>query len=236
MEKAYLRSIWQKVRNDPFHSRIDFYRNICYIELTICWIYILKVGTIIQTESRQKTEISAFSNEKPELIPISKEMIHNGAKMMAKAFFNYPLYQYFFPNEKSRLRRCYHYFFALINYGRLFGHAVATSYDCEGLGIWMPSESARFTTWNVIKSGIPLRFALAGFRFLFRLNKSEPYQYRIYKKNAPIPNNYLMLLAVHPDHQGQGYAGKILSHIIKATEEEQKPLYLETYLPRNVHI
>lgn len=163
-------------------------------------------------------------------------MVKIAAKMMAKAFYNYPMYQYFFPNEKSRLRRCYHYFYALINYGRLFGHAVATSPRCEGVGIWMPSESARFTTWNVIKSGIPLRFALSGFKFLFRLNKSEPFQYGIYKKHAPRPNNYLMLLAVDPDCQGKGYAGQILRHIINSTEEEQKPLYLETYVLKNVQI
>jgi hypothetical protein len=158
------------------------------------------------------------------------------AQMMATAFNDYPMIKYLFPNPKTRLQRSSIYFHALLNYGRRYGKIYLTSINYEGVCVVLPSKMAHFPTWPVIRSGIASKFGILGPGFLSRLSKQENCQYNIYKKHTAFPHNYLILITINPQSQGQGFAGQLLRLINQDHDENHMPCYLETYTPKNVEI
>ena len=47
---------------------------------------------------------------------------------------------------------------------------------------------------------------------------------------APMEHWYLVALAVNPEHQGKGYASKLLKERLPAIDKQGLPCYLETML------
>jgi len=51
---------------------------------------------------------------------------------------------------------------------------------------------------------------------------------------APVKHWYLAVLAVDPQHQGKGYASKLLNEMLSYIDEEGLPCYLETEGEKNI--
>ena len=60
-------------------------------------------------------------------------MVKKAAESLTLAFIDYPMIKYLFPNEKTRFRKNYWYFRGIINYGRMFGNAYATSENADAI-------------------------------------------------------------------------------------------------------
>jgi hypothetical protein len=194
------------------------------------------MSSIPRAKPSQNLFPSDLRRDNINLIPLTKKMVKKAARSLSLAFFNYPMIEYLFPNEKSRLKRSYHYFKGIINYGRLFGDTYAISQEVEGIIILLSSTMAHYPNKETLQSGIPFQFALSGLKFLLRTRIHEPHQYNIYKKNTNFPHNYFMLLGVHPEKQGSGYAKALINKLVDICDKESLPCYLETYLEKNVEI
>jgi len=61
--------------------------------------------------------------------------------------------------------------------------------------------------------------------------------FSIWAKHDPNkPHRHLSAIGVLPERQGQGIGSSLLSHFCEYVDEHKQPAYLETDVPRNVHL
>jgi len=176
--------------------------------------------------------VAEFNN----LVRLTKAQVKPAAEMMARAFQDYPLMAYFFPDAAERMEKSAYDFESLIRYGLLYGEVYATSPSLEGAAVWLPSEKIHRTLWRRIRSG--------GLSILFKSGKSAASRQRsfvdyvvsIHKRCAPLAYRYLQLIGVDPVHQGKGYSSTLLRAMFARLDKEHMPSFLETHAEKNVAI
>ena len=89
------------------------------------------------------------------LIRIGKSDAKPAVEALVKAFRNYPLLQYYYPNEIKREKISYYFVSYAVFTGISQGEVYATSPDMEGVAIWIPSTNYPITFWKLIHS-VPL--------------------------------------------------------------------------------
>ena len=58
----------------------------------------------------------------------------------------------------------------------------------------------------------------------------------MHKKVAPFRHWYLEALGIAPEHQGKGYASRLIRGMLSRVDEEKLPCFLDTMDPKNVRI
>lgn len=170
------------------------------------------------------------------LIKLNKSHIKPAAEVLVTAFRNYPLLQYFFPDEQDRAKVASYFFQVVLNYGIHYCEVYATSPGMEGIAIWVPSDKLPMTFWRVLRS-VPLSVILGFVRNgAGRMKRSSDYMDTRHKRLAPDKHWYLQVIGVSPQFQGQGYSGKLIRPMLARIEREYIPCYLETLDERNVKI
>lgn len=171
-----------------------------------------------------------------DLIKLNKPQIKPAAEVLVKAFRNYPLLRYFFPDEREREEVASYFFQVILNYGIHHCEVCATSPGMEGIAIWVPSDKISMTFWRVIRS-VPLSVILGFVRKgAGRMKRSSDYMDARHERLAPEKHWYLQVIGVDPQFQGKGYAGRLIRPMLRRIDREEFPCYLETLDERNVKI
>ncbi|MEX2681833.1 MAG: GNAT family N-acetyltransferase [Candidatus Sigynarchaeota archaeon] len=158
-------------------------------------------------------------------------------RTFSDAFYDYPLHKYIVPDDDIRKKLLPKIFKVTAVYGYKFGNMVITSENCEGVMLYAPSNEHGPTITQLLKCGaLSLVFTRWNVTWLWRFNKVSRIIDKIRKKNAPVPHIYVAYLAVHPAHQGKGYARRLLVPLLKKAGEDHVPCYLETFEAKNVEI
>jgi len=169
------------------------------------------------------------------LIRLKKADIKTAARVLARAFHDYPLSAYFFPDESERRRKQPAMFRTLIRRGLKYGEVYATSLKLEGVAVWFPYNSRRHNTWwsNIMSGRFAIQFIL-GMETLKRQKAFGEYAAAVRKRIAPFPHWYLQLLGVDPEYQGQGFSSRLLKPMFSRMDKEGLPCFLETQSEKNV--
>ena len=167
--------------------------------------------------------------------PLTSDHVDEATAVYSAAFFNDPMFVRMFPNKLKRLNSLKIFFSASVKYAIGREECYGISSPMEGVSIWNPSGMHSFSIWAFLTSGfLKLVFTsliITSIRYMRIFLETE----RIHQKYAPQKSNYyLHLLAVHPESQGKGLAGKLLRPILKKIDQMQVGVYLETSNPRNV--
>jgi len=166
------------------------------------------------------------------LVRLTKKQIKPAAEMMARAFQDYPLSAFFFPDASERMKKQPVTFQSLLRYGVQYGEVYATSPDLEGAAVWLPHDKAQRTLWRNIRIG--------NFSVLFRRGGNpghmsfHEYSTSVRERRVPFPHLYLQLLGVDPAQQGKGYSSLLLRAMFARTDKEGIPCFLETQVEKNV--
>ena len=67
-----------------------------------------------------------------------------------------------------------------------------------------------------------------------RFNEFDRFTLETHKRLMKDNHQYIILLGVDPDKQGQGYGKKLMLPVLKLAEEKGQDCYLETHGERNV--
>ena len=59
---------------------------------------------------------------------------------------------------------------------------------------------------------------------------------KIKTRHPKVPFYYLLFIGVLPEHQNNGIGSKLLAELVEDSESRKLPMYLETYLPKNVDL
>ena len=155
------------------------------------------------------------------------------ATLCARAFFDDPLDGYYFPDERNRTSRqtlIYTYFLK-----KNLSNVNVTSPALEGLAVWEKpyTHVGDFNPRDLLMS-LPL--FKAGFAAIRKMVQFQSAVVRLQMQLIQDPFWYLKLVAIAPEFQGQGFAGRLLRPSLAAAEERGEPVFLETHNPRNIPI
>ena len=151
----------------------------------------------------------------------------------AEAFYNYPLFRGYFPEEKRWRRVMVPYFEFWITAALRYGLAYTTP-DLAGVSLWLPPGKAHVTFWEYIAVGGARQIALMGMKPFLTQMKYDSYAEKIHGELVPEPHWYLWGLAVHPGFQNQGAGSRLMQPILEQADLHNLPCYLETHVEQNI--
>ena len=106
----------------------------------------------------------------------------------------------------------------------------------EGIAIWLPSDNYPMSFLKLLRSvPMPVFFGL-GWESGQRMKSFGDYIDGVHKRLTPYKHWFLQTIAVDPQFQGKGYAGKLLRPMLARMDEECLPCYLETIDEENVSL
>lgn len=154
---------------------------------------------------------------------------------LAAAFYDDPLTEFLLPVEKSRDRRL------------SVGLEFLLGSSSQILQIGTDDDKCSAVIGAVPPGHYPLPFVKSMllisklvFTALF-LGMSPSLIYRwlrifaAFEKTHPSESHwYVLVLGVHPNHQGKGLGGKLLSKVLQSADADGVPVYLESSNPKNL--
>ena len=168
------------------------------------------------------------------LIRINKDSAESAVKVLSRAFENYPLLQYYFPNNLNREKMSSNFLALVVYSGIRYGEVYATSSNLEGIAIWIPSNNYPVTFWKMLRS-VPLSkiFGLGRYGGS-KMKVFNDYIDRVHQRQAPFKHWFLQAIGVATRFQRKGYASKLLRSMLSKIDKEHLPCYLETIDEKNV--
>ena len=159
-----------------------------------------------------------------EPVRLTESQIEPAAATLARAFQDYPVFTYVFPDACERRNELPLLLQSFVHYGALNGEVYATSPNLEGVAVWMPPDHTS------VSSPVPgiSQDALDRMAYWGRQAGS------IRKRHVPSAHWFLMIIGVVPEFQGRGHAGILLAPMLARIEEQHLPCYLDTELEKNV--
>ncbi|MEJ6950499.1 GNAT family N-acetyltransferase [Natronospora cellulosivora (SeqCode)] len=162
-----------------------------------------------------------------ELYKLEKKDIAHSAELMSRAFYDYPLFKYILGNKhnEENMNKVLKF---LIKYGVLYGQVYANSADIEGIILFSDYRDYKFTFYRTLRAG-GLSLSKLGADVGKRFSEYESFTENIHKKHVKKDHQYIILLGVDPDKQGQGYGKKLLNPILEMAANKEQATYLETH-------
>ncbi len=167
---------------------------------------------------------------------LNKDQIKQAAGVLARAFYEDPLWVYFLPNETERPQKLFRMLRMLMNHSVLYSEVHATSPDLEGVSVWLPSAKVTMSPWRMLRSGaLPVMLKMSR-KEIGRSMRYTEYAEAVHEKRAPADHWYLQFIGVDPAFQGRGYAGGLLRPMLARMDAEGASCFLETQNRENVPI
>jgi GNAT superfamily N-acetyltransferase len=149
-------------------------------------------------------------------------------EMLARAFYDDPVFRWLFPDDAKRLVQSKRYFEGrariLLRQGECYtvdGSEAAAMWARPGEWHDPPIDVLRQFVHLVPALGRRIPRSLAGLRV-------------IEERHPRAPHWYLSVLGTEPDRQGQGLGSAVMQPVLEECDRLEIPAYLETGTERNV--
>ena len=153
---------------------------------------------------------------------------------LVAAFYHDPLIEFLLPDEESRTKPLSLGIEFLLGLSSSTWSSGTANRACAGtIGAASPGEHPPpfphlmlMLTKLILKSlsSTPFRVMEQWLRIFHKVDKMHPLE----------PHWYILVLGVHPDHQGQGLGGKLLRPVLQRADDERLAAYLESSNPKNL--
>ncbi len=170
------------------------------------------------------------------LVRLQKSQIKPAAEVLARAFYDDPIFVHFIPDASERKNKLPYLIRFLTRYGISHGEVYAISSNMEGVAVWIPSEKAARTQWRMMVNGGLSLYLKLGRKIVSRRRPVIDFISLIHRLHAPFRHWYLELIGIDPELQGKGYAGILLKAMLARLDRENVPCFLETQNGNNVPI
>lgn len=191
---------------------------------------------IIDNSGARRSYKSKMDNQNGELLRLTPKERDAGAAVLGRAFAEYELFRYYFPDERERSAAAGTYALVSLAVCLKYGEVYASSEKLEGVAAWLPPGKSPFGARQVIRS-VPLstlyRFGRQGANRLWAYGR---YVDKLHRKLVPYPHWYLEIIGVDPAYQGQGFSSRLVRPVLERIDRERMPCYLETNAVKNVAI
>lgn len=170
-------------------------------------------------------------------VPGKNELRH-AARVLARAFRDYPMYVATLPDAKRRSRHLHILFESMVRYCHKHAGLYAASECLEGVMLCLPPAHPEISAFKMLVCGalkIPVRL---GLKFVKRQESVDKVMRQMRARHAPARHTYLLAIGVDPASQGQGVGGRLIRQLCSALSAEnlEEGIYLETARAENVQI
>ena len=148
---------------------------------------------------------------------------------LAQAFYDDPVFRWFWPYEHRRYERITRFFRTLALEGSTlpFGHVYTTDAVAGG-ALWLPPGEAHSSTGDTLRMLPELRRVtgrsfIRAMRGLSLMDASHPHE----------DHWYLWFVGVRPEWRGAGLGSALMQPILDRADAEGMPAYLEATSPLN---
>ncbi len=170
------------------------------------------------------------------LIPLPESSFKRAVDILTRAFWDYELQVYMFPDESKRRKFQPLFIEYALNHGRLYGDVLTTSPNVEGIAVWTHSDSEGHGLLSAFRGGGFKMLVRFGIKQIKKMLRFKEFADSLREKYAPKPHMHVTSIAVDPEKQGQGYCSKTLRPVFEYLDKIRLPCYLETQNERNVSI
>lgn len=169
-----------------------------------------------------------------DTIRLDPKQKKKAAKVFASAFYNYPMFTFYFPDQKKRDLYFEWYMGKVINCALRYGEVYVTPDLSGAVNLLLPDHTT-ISTWEYIRSGFLLSPIIFGIRRYSHVMECEEYVTMIHEKiMKEKPHYYIWGLVVDPAQQRKGIGASLMKPILERADLEKKPIYLETHDEKNV--
>ena len=169
-----------------------------------------------------------------EITRLNPALKKQSAQVTARAFFDYPMMQFYFPDVKRRERYLAWYMGKIQNCGLRFGDVYAAP-DLAGTACFLPPDHTRLSFMDYMRNGFLLAPVVWGLRDYARVMECEEAVEKVHEEILQDrPHYYLWWLAVDPPRQNQGIGTALMEPGFAKADAEKLPVYLETHAEKNV--
>ena len=152
-------------------------------------------------------------------------------RLCARACRATPHIEQFFPDPKRRESDAAALYAMRIRCGLLYGEVRVSAPAVEGVAMWLPAARASMTMWRQIRSGGVRLYRTVGRDAITRMTHVARHNDALRCRSVAGDHWFLSVLAVDPDHQGQGHATRLLRPTLARLDERGLAGYLELTEP-----
>jgi ribosomal protein S18 acetylase RimI-like enzyme len=156
--------------------------------------------------------------------------------VLARAFYNDPLWCFMLPNPTERAALVRHAFRATLPSLLGNGQTYGIGKPLAGIAVWSEPQAQRPYLAGLLN---PFIFTLAFSPLVLAFRRALPVFIKfeeMRQQYAPEPHYYLNTIGVVPEAQGRGYASKLIKPFLARAASEGVPAYTETATPENVSL
>ena len=153
---------------------------------------------------------------------------------LVEAFYHDPLTEFLLPEEGFRAKRLSRGIEFLLGLSPNTWTVAAEGRPCAGvIGAASPQEYPPSVFYLMLMlarlilkslSFTPVRVMDEWLSIFRKFDEMHPSQ----------PHWYILILGIHPDHQGKGLGGDLLKNVLQRADNERVPVYLESSNPKNL--
>ena len=179
-----------------------------------------------------QTEQPAETRERldVEVRKVTAEDVPRLTAVLARAFDDDPIANWFAAQDQRRARRIYDFMHVGLKKMTLPYGECYTTPDLQGGALWTPPGKWKLGMLQQLLL-IPSIVKCTTWR---RLPKVMSGLTAIEKKHPSAPHYYLMVLGTEPALQGRGIGGQLMAPILERCDRERMPPYLESSKEQNV--
>ncbi|MHC1773749.1 MAG: GNAT family N-acetyltransferase [Flexilinea sp.] len=169
-----------------------------------------------------------------EIIKLDPRQKKRASEVVSAAFFDYPMFTFYFPDPKKRAWILPWYLENVLNCALRYGDVYTTA-EISGVIFTLPPGHTKISQSEYIQNGFLLTPLLLGFRDYVRSQECEKFVADTHEKIMDDrPHYYLWGLTVDPGQKRKGIGTALLRPVIEKADVEKKPIYLETHDEKNV--
>lgn len=169
-----------------------------------------------------------------EIIQLDPRQLKQAARVVAAAFYHYPMFTFYFPDPARRTRYLAWYLRNVLNCAQRYGE-IHTTPELSGVIFTLPPGHTKISLWEYIQNGFLLSPFLLGFKNYVRSMECENFVGDTQEELlGDRPHFYLWGLTVDPAHKGEGIGTALLQPALAKADAVKMPFYLETHDEKNV--
>ena len=174
-------------------------------------------------------------NNLENLFRLDKTNIQLAGKVAARAYFEADDFTYSFIDSSKQMNFLIKLMNLTFRISLKYGAVYAPTKNIEGIAAWLPHDKINLSNWHYIRNGALSVVIGAGKEGRKHLMRYSSLANKKHKEHANFPHVYLYNLAIDPNHQGKGYASRLLKPMLAKLDENNLPCYLETH-ERNISL
>jgi ribosomal protein S18 acetylase RimI-like enzyme len=198
-----------------------------------CIIYLLssrKFNYVCNTSDGKKN----VKDNCMEIIKLDPQHKKKAAEVVAAAFYDYPMFTFYFPDPERRSRYLPWYLGNVLNCALHYGE-VYTNPEITGVIFTLPPGHTKISQWEYIQNGFLLTPFMLGRQNYQNSSMCEDFVANTHEKLMNNrPHIYLWGLAIHPDQKRKGIGSALLQPVVAQADARKLPVYLETHDEKNV--